>query len=107
MAVKDEDVTHLQVTRNRIQKYRLTVRPELSQEACGRLVGVSKGHWQRFETKNAVPNTVTALRIAALFQTTVEEIFIATMVRKPKPAPIEKAVETTHASGRRKPRIHR
>src|SRR4051812_36218924 len=83
MAVNDEDVSRMQVTHNRVKELRRSLRPDLSQEDCARLVDVTKGTWQRIESTCAVPNALTALRIATLFDTTVEKVFIASVVRTP------------------------
>jgi DNA-binding XRE family transcriptional regulator len=82
MAVNDEDVSRMQVTHNRVRELRRSLRPDLSHE-CARLVDVTKGTWQRIESTFAVPNALPARRIAALFDTTVEKVFIASVVRTP------------------------
>ncbi len=82
MALRAE-ILNLHVTANRINKLRKAKR--LSGAACARLVGISQQHFHLVE-KGAVPNLLTALRIAALFDATIEDVFTFKSVKKPRRA---------------------
>jgi DNA-binding XRE family transcriptional regulator len=84
------DVHLIQVTSNCIAQLRKAWRPtkpsdptKLGQETCARLVGLTKQHFHTIEKNYAVPKLIYAVRIAALFGKTVEEVFFSEVLKQP------------------------
>ena len=75
------ELLNLEITSNRINKLRKA--QGLTTAACARLVGISQQHFHLIE-KGAVPNLRTAVRIAALFDATIEDVFTSKIVKTPR-----------------------